>query len=171
MIHIVLFEPEIPQNTGNIMRTCVGIDAKLHLIKPLGFSLDDKYLKRSHLDYVSHLSYAVYENFEDFLSKNTGPFYFLSRYGKHVYTEINFKALETIYLVFGKESTGVDRHILAKHLDQTYRIPTNDKIRSLNLSNSVSIVAYEYLRQHDFFDLSKTEPETLKGPHFLEEFL
>ncbi|MFA5719527.1 MAG: tRNA (cytidine(34)-2'-O)-methyltransferase [Acholeplasmataceae bacterium] len=171
MIHIVLFEPEIPQNTGNIMRTCVGINAKLHLIKPLGFKLEDKYLKRSHLDYFHHLVMEVYENFDDFLSKNKGPFFFLTRYGKHVYSKIDFKNLSEIYLIFGKESTGVDRHILAAHLDYTYRIPTNDKIRSLNLSNAVAIVSYEYLRQHDFFDLSKEEPKTLKGSRFLEEFL
>lgn len=171
MIHIVLYEPEIPQNTGNIMRTCVGINATLHLIKPLGFSLDDKYVKRSHLDYVEHLTYYVYENFDDFTSKHKGPFYFLTRYGKHIYTDIDFKKEKDIYFVFGKESTGVDRTILANHINETYRIPTTDKIRSLNLSNSVSIVAYEYLRQHNFFDLEKEEPKTLKGSRFLEQFL
>ncbi len=172
MLHIVLYEPLIPQNTGNIMRTCVGIDAKLHLIEPLGFSLEDKYLKRSHLDYFDNLNFEVHKDFNEFLSKNKGPCFFLTRYGKHVYTEINFKEYrdKDVYLIFGKETTGVDRHLLKENLDKTFRIPTNDKVRSLNLSNTVALVAYEYLRQLDFPGLSKEEPETLKGKHFLEEY-
>lgn len=170
-LNIVLFEPEIPQNTGNIMRTCVGINAKLHLIKPLGFSLDEKYLRRSALDYIKDLDYAIYENYADFSSKNSGQYFFLTRYGKKTYSEIDYtKITEPIYLIFGKESTGVDRTILAAHMDTCYRIPTTDKIRSLNLSNAVALVAFEVMRQVDFEGLSKYEPETMKGKDFLDQF-
>lgn len=170
-LNIVLFEPEIPQNTGNIMRTCVGIGAKLHLIKPLGFSLDEKYLKRSALDYIKDLSYTLYENYTDFESKNKGTYFFLTRYGKKTYSDFDYTKIESpIYLIFGKESTGVDRKILADHLDTCYRIPTTDKIRSLNLSNCVALVSFEVLRQTDFEGLYKSEPETLKGKDFLDQF-
>lgn len=170
-LNIVLFEPEIPQNTGNIMRTCVGIGAKLHLIKPLGFSLDEKYLKRSALDYIEHLDYTLYENYADFESKQKGTYFFLTRYGKKTYSDIDYKAIEgPIYLIFGKESTGVDRQILARHIDTCYRIPTTDKIRSLNLSNCVALVSFEILRQFDFANLYKVEPESLKGEDFLDQF-
>ena len=172
-IHIVLYEPEIPQNTGNIMRTCVAIGAHLHLIEPLGFSLSDKYLKRSHLDYVKDLSFKTYKNFTEFEKNNQGTFFFLTRYGQKTYSDFDYKSYlpDDIYLIFGKESTGVDRHLLAKHLDHCYRIPTTDKVRSLNLSNAVALVSYEVLRQLDFLELEKMEPETLKGKAFLEQFL
>ncbi len=170
-LNIVLFEPEIPQNTGNIMRTCVGINAKLHLIKPLGFSLDEKYLKRSALDYIKDLNYTIYENYQDFSTNNPGQYFFLTRYGKKTYSEIDYTKIEQpIYLIFGKESTGVDRTILAAHMDTCYRIPTTDKIRSLNLSNAVALVAFEVMRQVDFEGLHKYEPETLKGKDFLDQF-
>lgn len=171
-LNIVLFEPEIPQNTGNIMRTCVGINAKLHLIKPLGFSLEEKYLKRSALDYIKDLEYTVYENFLDFEIKNKGTYFFLTRYGQHTYSDFDYKKIDCpIYLIFGKESTGVERSILAKHMDTCYRIPTSDKIRSLNLSNCVALVSYEVLRQTGFDGLYKEEPESLKGRHFLDQFI
>ncbi|MFU8792761.1 MAG: tRNA (cytidine(34)-2'-O)-methyltransferase [Acholeplasmataceae bacterium] len=172
-IHIVLYEPEIPQNTGNIMRTCVAIGAKLHLIEPLGFSLSDKYLKRSHLDYVKDLDFTIYKNFDDFASKNKGTYFFLTRYGQKTYTDFEYQLLEDndIYLVFGKESTGVDKYLLAKHIETCYRIPTTDKVRSLNLSNVVALVSYEVLRQLDFLDLEKFEPEGLKGKSFLDQFI
>ena len=170
-LNIVLFEPEIPQNTGNIMRTCVGINAKLHLIKPLGFSLDEKYLKRSAHDYIKDLNYTIYENYQDFSTNNPGQYFFLTRYGKKTYSEIDYTKIEQpIYLIFGKESTGVDRTILAAHMDTCYRIPTTDKIRSLNLSNAVALVAFEVMRQVDFEGLHKYEPETLKGKDFLDQF-
>ena len=172
MFHIVLYEPEIPQNTGNIMRTCVAIGAKLHLIEPLGFKIDEARLRRSALDYYEHLDYVLYKNFDDFASKNPGTYLFLTRYGKKNYADINYKEIkEPMYLIFGKESTGVDRKLLAKHLDNCYRIPTTDKVRSLNLSNAVAIVAYEALRQFDYFDLIQTEPETHKGKDFLDQFV
>ncbi len=170
-LHIVLYEPEIPQNTGNIMRTCVAIGAKLHLIEPLGFKIDESRLRRSALDYYEHLDYTLYKNFDDFEAKNPGSYLFLTRYGKKNYADINYPSLkEPLYLIFGKESTGVDRSLLAKHLDLCYRIPTTDKVRSLNLSNAVSIVAYEVLRQFDYEGLIETEPETLKGKDFLDQF-
>ncbi|MDD4090601.1 MAG: tRNA (cytidine(34)-2'-O)-methyltransferase, partial [Acholeplasmataceae bacterium] len=171
MLNIVLYEPLIPQNTGNIIRTCVGIDAKLHLIKPLGFSLDDKYLKRSGLDYFKKVSLTVYENFSLFEKVNKGHYFYFSRYGQKSYHEIDFKAFKgAVYLIFGKETTGVERTLLATNLPHVYRIPHNDKIRSLNLSNSVAIVSYEYLRQLDFNNLSKVEPDTLKGKDYLSNF-
>lgn len=170
-LNIVLFEPEIPQNTGNIMRTCVAIGASLHLIEPLGFKIDESKLKRSALDYYEHLDYTLYKNFDDFQAKNPGSYLFLTRYGKKNYADIKYPALkEPLYLIFGKESTGVDKKILAEHLDLCYRIPTTDKVRSLNLSNTVAIVAYEVLRQFDYEGLIKTEPETLKGKDFLDQF-
>ena len=167
MINIVLFEPEIPGNTGNIMRTAVATNAKLHLIEPLGFSLDEKYLKRSSANYMDKLNYEVYPNWEDFKSKNEGTFYFLTRYGKKPHTEFDFSdSTKNIYLVFGKESTGIPKEILADHLDRCLRIPTNANIRALNLSNCVALVLYEVLRQQDYPNLSKVE--IIKGEDFLE---
>jgi tRNA (cytidine/uridine-2'-O-)-methyltransferase len=172
MLHIVLFEPEIPQNTGNIMRTCVATGAKLHLIEPLGFRLDEKRLKRSALDYYQYIDYTVYEDYETFEKNNKGQFFFLTRYGKKTYSDFNFKEIkEDIYLVFGKESTGIEKHILANHMDRCFRIPTTDKVRSINLSNCVALVGYEVLRQLDFPQLFENEPETHKGKDFLDQFI
>ena len=168
MINIVLFEPEIPGNTGNIMRTCAGTDTKLHLIKPLGFSLDDKYIKRSAVNYIEHCNYEVYENYEDFKSKNEGTFYYLTRYGKKPHTENNYSNKEeNIYFIFGKESTGIPKEILKNELDNCLRIPMNDNIRALNLSNTVAILIYEALRQQDYRDLLLNEP--FKGENYLEQ--
>ncbi|HHX93833.1 MAG TPA: tRNA (uridine(34)/cytosine(34)/5-carboxymethylaminomethyluridine(34)-2'-O)-methyltransferase TrmL [Tenericutes bacterium] len=158
-LHVVLYEPEIPQNTGNIMRTCVATNTKLHLIKPLGFSLDDKHLKRSGVNYIKNLDYEVYENFNDFISKNTGKFYFLTRYGKKPHTSFDYSNKnENIYFIFGKESTGIPKEILRNYLDYLLRIPITNKVRSLNLSNCVAIMVYEALRQQDYNDLLRTEP-------------
>ena len=171
-LNIVLYEPEIPQNTGNIMRTCVAIGAKLHLIEPMGFQIDEAKLKRSALDYYEHLNYTVYPNYQDFTEKNPGTYLFLSRYGKKNYADINYQALsKPLYLIFGKESTGIDKKILAKHIHECYRIPTTDKVRSLNLSNAVAIVAFEVLRQFDYEGLIEHEPETHKGKDFLDQFI
>lgn len=169
MINIVLFEPEIPQNTGNIMRTCAGTDAKLHLIRPLGFSLSDKYIKRSGVNYLKYCDYKVYDDYNDFLSKNAdGEFYYLTRYGKKPHSSFDFSdTTKNIYLVFGKESTGIPKEILSKHLDRCLRIPTNSNIRALNLSNCVALVLFEVLRQQDYPGLSKVE--TIKGEDFLEK--
>ena len=168
MINIVLFEPEIPQNTGNIMRTCAGTYAKLHLIKPLGFSLSENAIKRSGVNYIDNCDYTVYEDFEDFLSKNSGEFYYFTRYGHKPHSEFNYKETDKdIYLVFGKESTGIPKEILAQHLDRCARIPTNDNIRALNLSNCVALVLFEVLRQLDYPNLLRNEP--FKGENYLEE--
>lgn len=169
-LNIVLYNPEIPQNTGNIMRTCVGVNAKLHLIEPLGFSLDEKNLRRAGMDYIQHLDYTIYPNYEDFLEKNKGEFYFSTRYGKQPISKFDFKkSNKDIYLVFGCESKGIPTELLKNHLDNCFRFPMSDKVRSLNLSNCVMSAAYEVLRQFDYQDLETMEPEHFKGPDFLEQ--
>ncbi len=169
-LHVVLYQPEIPQNTGNIMRTCAGSNTKLHIIKPIGFKLDPKYIKRTAVNYLDNVDYYVYENYQEFLSTNTGRFIFLTRYGKKTPKEFDFSdSDETIYLVFGKESTGIPKEILREHLDTCVRIPTNDKIRSLNLANCVAIMVFEVLGQQQYPGLYHEEPETLKGPDWLLE--
>ena len=166
MINIVLFEPEIPQNTGNIMRTCVATNSKLHLIKPLGFSLEDKYMKRSAVNYLEYLDYTVYENWDDFKSKNKGTFYYLTRYGKKPHTSFDYSNKnENIYLIFGKESTGIPKEILREEVDHCMRIPMTDKVRALNVSNSVAIMVFEVLRQQEFNNL------LFKEPHKSEDFI
>lgn len=167
MINIVLFEPEIPQNTGNIMRTCVATGSKLHLIKPLGFEIDDAHLKRSGVNYIDKLEYTVYENWDDFKSKNQGDFYYFTRYGHKPHTSFDYnKKDENLYFIFGKESTGIPKEILKEDLEHCMRIPMTDNVRALNVSNSVAIVIYEALRQQDYNDLLMEEPH--KGNDFLE---
>lgn len=168
MNHIVLFQPEIPQNTGNIMRTCAATDMKLHLIKPLGFDLDIKKVRRSAANYMEHVEYFVYENFEDFQSKNKGQYFFITRYGQKAPDQMDFKkSEEDIYVIFGSESSGIPKEILRPHLDNCLRLPMTDKVRSLNLSNTVAVLAYEVLRQQGYNDLFTHEPETLKGKDWL----
>jgi len=172
-INVVLYHPEIPQNTGNIMRSCVGFNAKLHLIKPLGFTLDEKKLQRSCVDYYEFLDYEVYESWDDFKSKNDGMFCFLTRYGHKSPIDIDFKKEandRNVYLVFGAESTGIAYDILKDNIKDCYRIPTTDKIRSLNLSNCAAIMLFlasEALNPKDVVFLE--EPDTLKGNHFIED--
>lgn len=167
MINVVLYEPEIPQNTGNIMRTCVATNSHLHLIKPLGFKLDDAHIKRSAVNYIENLNYTVYENWEDFKSKNNGTFYYLTRYGHKPHSTFDYTNKdENIYLVFGKESTGIPKEILKNDLEHCMRIPMTDKVRALNVSNSVAIMVYEVLRQQDYRDLLRDEP--FKGKDYLE---
>ena len=159
MINIVLYEPEIPGNTGNIMRTAVATNSKLHLIEPLGFSLDEKYLKRSSANYMDKLNYEVYKNWDDFKSKNEGTFYYLTRYGKKPHTSFDYSdSNENIYLVFGKESSGIPKEILRNDLDRCMRMPMTKDVRALNLSNTVAIMVYEVLRQQNYNDLLLTEP-------------
>lgn len=165
MINIVLYEPEIPQNTGNIMRTCSIFEMKLHMIEPLGFSLDEKHLERAHMDYIDKLDYQVYKNWKEFIKDKDGQFVYFTRYGMKSFNECKFDKDKDIYLVFGKESTGIDKHILKENLDDCYRIPMRSDARSLNLSNCVAIGAYECLRQTGFGDLS--DRETIKGADFL----
>ena len=168
MINVVLFEPEIPQNTGNIMRTCAGTDVHLHLIEPLGFKLDEKSIKRCGVNYIEHCKYDVYKNFDDFKSKNVGKYYYFTRYGKKPHTSFDFSNVdENIYLIFGKESTGIPKEILKNNLDNCMRIPMNSNIRALNLSNSVAIGIYEVLRQQNYRNLLFTEP--FKGEDYLEK--
>ncbi len=168
MINIVLYEPEIPQNTGNIMRTCAGTNTRLHLIEPLGFKLDEKSIKRCGVNYIDNCEYFVYKNWDEFKTKNKGKFYYLTRYGKKPHTSFDYSNTEEeIYLVFGKESTGIPKEILKDHLDHCMRIPINANIRSLNLSNCVAIMLFEVLRQQDYRDLLRTEP--FKGENYLEE--
>ncbi|MDD2181415.1 MAG: tRNA (cytidine(34)-2'-O)-methyltransferase [Bacilli bacterium] len=168
MINIVLFEPEIPGNTGNIMRTCVGTGSKLHLIKPLGFSLTEKSIKRSGVNYIEKCDYTIYDNFDDFYNKNVGKFYFLTRYSQKNYTTFDYSDVnENIYFVFGKESTGIPKKILQNNMENCIRIPINDNIRSLNLSNSVAIMLFEVLRQQGFPNLLTYD--VFKGKHYLDE--
>lgn len=148
-INIVLHEPEIPQNTGNIARTCAATGAALHIIKPMGFTIDDKKLKRAGLDYWDKLDIIYYENLEDFFSQNPEavPYYFTTK-APRAYTEVNYP--ENSYIMFGKESRGLPEELLFAHREQCVRIPMRDTLRSLNLSNSVAIAVYEILRQDQF---------------------
>ena len=148
-LNIVLFEPEIPANTGNIGRTCVATGTRLHLIEPLGFRLNEKSIKRAGMDYWEHLDVTRYINFEDFLEKNPGAkICMATTKGQHVYTEVNYEP--DCYIMFGKESAGIPEEILVKNPDTCIRIPMLSEIRSLNLSNSVAVVLYEALRQNNF---------------------
>ena len=162
MLNIVLFEPEIPENTGNIARTCVAFNAKLHLIRPYGFFLTDKNLKRSSVTYWKELKLFEYDCFNDFINKNrigkNKQIYYITRYGKNTSDKIKYNYLKELYLVFGKESTGISKAILKKNLSKTIRIPTTNKVRSLNLSNCIAMLAYEYVKQNKFKNLEKTEP-------------
>ncbi|MBQ9133451.1 MAG: tRNA (cytidine(34)-2'-O)-methyltransferase [Clostridia bacterium] len=151
-INIVLLEPEIPQNTGNIARTCAATGAALHLIRPLGFAIDDRKLKRAGLDYWDKLDITYYDNLADFYAKNpNAEVYYYSTKAPRAYTEITYPA--PVYLMFGKETKGLPEELLAANLEHTVRIPMRDRLRSLNLSNSVAVGVYEVLRQRDFADL------------------
>lgn len=168
MLHIVLYEPEIPQNTGNIMRTCVAFHLHLHLIRPLGFRIDEKSVRRSGMDYMEELQMDLYDDWNDFIAKNNGEFYYITRYGKKAPDEETFEIKQKdVYLVFGKESTGIPKSILRPNIQRCLRLPMVPDARSLNLSNTVAIVAYEALRQNGFEGLAKTE--VLKGEDWLTQ--
>lgn len=148
-LNIVLFEPEIPANTGNIGRTCVATGTKLHLIEPLGFKLSEKSIKRAGMDYWEDLDVTTYVNYEEFLEKNpNAKIYMATTKAKHVYTEVNYEP--DCFIMFGKESAGIPEEILIENEDTAIRIPMIGDIRSLNLSNSAAIVLYEALRQNNF---------------------
>ena len=148
-INIVLLEQEIPQNTGNIARTCAATGAALHLIRPLGFAIDDRKLKRAGLDYWDKLDITYYDNLADFYAKNPdAEVYYYSTKAPRAYTEVAYPA--PVYLMFGKETKGLPEDLLEANLDRTVRIPMRDHLRSLNLSNSVAVGVYEVLRQRDF---------------------
>lgn len=151
MINIVLIEPEIPSNTGNIGRSCATTDSRLHLIEPLGFDISDKQLRRAGLDYWKSADIRVYRNLEDFMEKNSGQYIFASTKGRIRYTDIKYS--DNCYIFFGKETKGIDEKILRENYENTVRIPMGTSYRSLNLSNSVAIILYEALRQNDFLDL------------------
>ena len=147
MINIVLHEPEIPQNTGNIGRTCVATGTRLHLIEPMGFIINDKNLKRAGMDYWQHLEVFRYDNFEDFLAKNPGAkIYMATTKAKKRYDEVRYE--DNCFIMFGKESAGIPEEILLDYEDTSVRIPMGENIRSLNLSNSVAVMLYEALRQN-----------------------
>lgn len=148
-LNIVLFEPEIPANTGNIGRTCVATGTRLHLIEPLGFSLSEKALKRAGMDYWPHLDVTTYLDFDDFLAKNPGAkIYMATTKARQVYTDVHYEP--DCYIMFGKESAGIPEEILLENQERAVRIPMIGDIRSLNLANSVAIVLYEALRQNNF---------------------
>ena len=154
MVNIVLHEPEMPANTGNIGRTCVATDTVLHLIEPLGFQINDKMLKRAGLDYWDKLDVRIYDDFDDFIAKNPGArIYMATTKAARSYTDVHYE--DDCYIMFGKESAGIPEEILLEHPDTSIRIPMIGDIRSLNLSNSVAIVAYEVLRQGDFENLDE----------------
>lgn len=157
-LNIVMVEPEIPQNTGNIARTCAIIGAKLHLVKPLGFEISDKYLKRAGLDYWDKLDIEEHESLAQFLEEypiERNNMYFVTTKGKHCYTEVKYNELNEVFMLFGKETKGLPEDLLKNNLNNAIRIPMRENFRSLNLSNSVAIVAYEMLRQNDFKNLQE----------------
>ena len=148
-IHIVLVEPEIPQNTGNIARTCAATGASLHLVKPLGFEIDDRKLKRAGLDYWDKLDITYYENLDDFFAKNPdADFYCFTTKARHVYSDISYP--KRVFLMFGKETKGLPEELLFANPDRCVRIPMRDTLRSLNLSNSAAVAVYEVFRQRGF---------------------
>lgn len=151
-LNLVLVEPEIPQNTGNVARTCAVTGAALHLVRPLGFEPDDKKLKRAGLDYWDKLDITYYDSLDDFLEKNANEsLYLFTTKAKHAHTEVAYP--KRVFLLFGKETAGLPVSLIEKHRETAVRIPMRDTLRCLNLSNAVAVAAYEYLRQYDFPDL------------------
>lgn len=149
MINIVLYSPEIPQNTGNISRTCAVTGARLHIIKPIGFEISDRTLKRAGLDYWDKLDVTYYEDYEDFMSKNPeGKKYYFSAHGKHSFADVDYP--DGVYLIFGRESVGLPKELILENADDTLRIPMRKTLRCLNLSNSVAIAVYEVLRRNGY---------------------
>jgi tRNA (cytidine/uridine-2'-O-)-methyltransferase len=151
-LHVVLYQPEIPANTGNIARTCAATDTTLHLIRPLGFSTDDKMLRRAGLDYWKYVNVVYYDSLDEFFEKNAGgDFYFLTKFGERDHTSYDYSdSKKDIYFIFGRETTGLPKDVLASNKERCLRIPMNDNVRSLNLSNTAAILVYEALRQQGF---------------------
>ena len=158
-LNIVLVEPEIPQNTGNIARTCAAIGAKLHLVKPLGFSIDEKQVKRAGLDYWDKLEIEEHNNFKEFLEKykpEENNMYFITTKGTHCYSDVDYSKMDEIFVLFGKETKGLPEWLLKRYLNtKTIRIPMLPTLRSLNLSNSVCVIAYVILRQKNFENMEE----------------
>ena len=163
-LHIVLVEPEIPQNTGNIARTCAVTGAALHLVGPMGFQLEDKKLRHAGLDYWPYLTLSTYESLPEFFEKNQGSFFFFSTKAQRRYTDVSYP--DGSYLFFGKESAGLPEKLLFQHPEACVRIPMREEARSLNLSNTVAIGVYEVLRQLDYPQLSREE--VIKGKDWLD---
>ncbi|MDG4658220.1 tRNA (uridine(34)/cytosine(34)/5-carboxymethylaminomethyluridine(34)-2'-O)-methyltransferase TrmL [Ectobacillus antri] len=156
-IHVVLYQPEIPSNTGNIARTCAATGAHLHLIRPLGFSTDDKMLKRAGLDYWEFVQIHYYDNLEHFFTANEdGEFFYLTKHGKQPHTTFDYSNVEKdYYFIFGRETTGLPPEVIQANLERCLRIPMTGNVRSLNLSNTAAILVYEALRQQNYPDLIK----------------
>ena len=157
-LNIVMVEPEIPQNTGNIARTCAAIGAKLHLVHPLGFSISEKQVKWAGLDYWDKLDIEEHENLNEFLkkyNKDLDKMFLVSTKSQHTYSEVEYNKYDEVYLLFGKETKGLPEDLLKQYIDKAIRIPMKEGLRSLNLSNSVAIVVYEVLRQNNFENLEK----------------
>lgn len=150
-LNIVLVEPEIPQNTGNIARTCAAVNARLHLIEPLGFSVDDRSLKRAGLDYWHFLDISYYKSLDDFFEKNSGEYFFFTTKALNRHTDVSYP--DNAYLFFGKETAGLPEELLKENPDKCVRIPMQNEARSLNLSNAVAVGVYETLRQWDYPEL------------------
>lgn len=167
MINVVLFQPEKPMNTGNIMRTCKATGALLHIIGPLTYKIDDKGLQRAGMDYLKGFNYNYYSSYEEFLEKNKHPeIHYITRYGFKAPSEADFSNIDQeVFLMFGKESTGIPKYILKSSIERCYRLPMKEDARSLNLSNCVAIVVYEVLRQQNYLSLSREE--VIKGKDFL----
>ncbi|KKB42876.1 tRNA (uridine(34)/cytosine(34)/5-carboxymethylaminomethyluridine(34)-2'-O)-methyltransferase TrmL [Bacillus thermotolerans] len=153
--HVVLYQPEIPANTGNIARTCAATDTVLHLIRPLGFSTDDKMLRRAGLDYWQFVEIMYYNSLEEFFEKNAGgEFFYLTKFGENNYAKYDYSdPAKNYFFIFGKETTGLPKDLIAENKDRCLRIPMNDNVRSLNLSNTAAILVYEALRQQNFLEL------------------
>ncbi|MBP3798936.1 MAG: tRNA (uridine(34)/cytosine(34)/5-carboxymethylaminomethyluridine(34)-2'-O)-methyltransferase TrmL [Ruminococcus sp.] len=154
-LNIVLVEPQIPQNTGNISRTCAVTGAALHMIEPFGFTIDDKKLKRAGLDYWDKLDIYYYKDMEEFFQKNEGEFYYFTTKGRKVHSDAQYPEDKNVYIVFGREDKGLPEELLYANPDSCVRIPMRNDLRSLNLSNSVAIAVYEVLRQWDYPDLGR----------------
>ena len=157
-LNVVMVEPEIPQNTGNIARTCAATGTKLHLVHPLGFNVSEKAVKRAGLDYWDKVEIEEHKSFEEFLEKykpEEHNMFFATTKGQHVYSDPNYGEMEEVFILFGKETKGLPEDILQKYIDKTIRIPMRQTLRSLNLSNSVSIVVYDILRQKQFEGLEE----------------
>lgn len=169
MINVVLYQPEIPPNTGNIIRTCYAVGAKLHIIKPIAFDLFHPNIKRAAAGRtINDIEYEIYENYQEFSKKyKNKKIYYLTRYGLKNYSDIDFKEDNDIWIMFGTESTGIPKKILQKSIDTCIRIPMKAECRSLNLANTVNLIAYEILRQKNFEGLSKFEVQ--KGKEFILE--
>ena len=157
MIHAVLYQPEIPQNTGNIIRTCAAFNVELDLIEPLGFYLDEPHLRRAGMDYRDLLDVHRFPDWQTFTDSHPGTYYYTTRYGSHQPDEFDYRSGDELYFVFGRESTGIPKEILKRDTDHCIRIPMDEKARCLNLSNTVAIVLYEAMRQRKFAGLAIEE--------------